>query len=571
MIKRGLIFAGFVTVFALQQANAANLWEVYQQAQKSDPTYQAAVATQMSEAELVPSSMAALLPQVNFTGDASLAKARTYNNTPTASGKYTTNSRAYEYKLKLTQTVFNITNWKELAAAENSVKAAGATLNAAAQSLMQRTASAYFAVLQAQEILRYTGANKRALYQQYIQAQQSYKVGVKTITDVYQARSDYETAVSAYISAKNDVANKFEDLRAVTGVLYHKLTPLKDNLPLVNPQPANIDEWVDIAIKQNWSLIAARYTALAAHDTIQAKHGGHFPTADLFAQYDKSFTNSFSRGLTYGMGPTAGVEFSLPIFSGGSVNSDVRKAIADYENASQQQEKTHRDVINNTRQSYLGVLTGISTIRANKRAVIFNRSSLHGTQEEYKVGTQTMVDVLIALEKLYAAQQTYVNSRYDYINSLISLKIAAGTISADDLVRINSWLQYSRKVVKRKPAVKRKSVVKRKPVAKRKSMVKRKPVVKRKSVAKRKSVVTKKLATTAKTRRKLSRDYEYIQVGAYRTRAHANQIANLVRSKTGLPFEISAIKQKGLTLYRVRIGPISKTKVAHVVEQLHTI
>ncbi|MGD9109173.1 MAG: TolC family outer membrane protein, partial [Gammaproteobacteria bacterium] len=446
MIKRIIIFCiGIIAFLLIQQAEAANLWQVYQQAVKSDPTYQAAIAVQMSKAEEVPINLALLLPQLNLDGNAHGGKGKIYTNTPTAYRKYSHGSRGYEYSLRLTQSVFNITYWSNLASAKNTVKAANATFNAAAQDLMQRTSSAYFAVLQSKEILRYTKANRNALYQQYMQAFQQYKVGVKTITDVYQARAQYESAISSYISAKNDVADKFEDLRAITGILYKNLTPLKSNLPLVNPQPNNIDQWVSVAIKQNWSLIAARYTTLSAHDQIMSERGGHFPTADLYASYDKTYANTFSHGTTYTVsGPEAGIEFKFPIFSGGGVSASVRQAIANYEDYSQKQEQTYRNTVNQTRQSFLGVLTGISTIKANQRAVVSSESSLKGTEEEYKVGTQTMVDVLVAQEKLYLAQKTYVNSRYDYVNSLINLKLYAGTLSTDDLAKINNWLQYPR-------------------------------------------------------------------------------------------------------------------------------
>ena len=547
MIKRIIVFFVGVaaTVLIVQQAAAADLWQVYQQALKSDPTYQAAIATQMNKAEAVPLNLALLLPQLNFDGKASASKSEHYTNTPTQYSKYNASSRGYEYELKLTQTIFDITNWKNLAAARNSVRAANAAFNAASQSLMQRTTSAYFAVLQSQEKLRYTKANKNAVYQQYMQAFQGYKVGVKTITDVYQARAQYEGTVSQYISAKNDLANKFEDLRAITGVLYKKLTPLKDNLPLINPQPNNIDKWVDAAIKQNWELIAARYTALAAHDTITAKQGGHLPTANLFAEYGKTYADSFSRGKGYTVtNPAAGIEFKMPILAGGGVSAAVRQAIANYEYYSQQQEKTYRNTVNQTRQSYLGVLTGISTIKSNRRAVVANKSSLRGTQEEYKVGTQTMVDVLLALEKLYEAQKTYVNSRYDYINSLINLKLSAGTLSTDDLVKVNSWLRYAHT---RRGAVKKRRVVR----------------------AASKPIRVK--AHKVHKAHKLSKDYEYVQVGAYSTLARANKVAHLVHNKTKLSFIVSPVKRKTGTLYRVRIGPVHKKDVDKLIKQLHSL
>lgn len=438
--------------FGVTGASAADLMAVYQQALRSDPTFQAAYSTEMSEAEAVPENFAALLPQISATGSATWSRFKTASDNYTSGANHTgttlditTKRRTTDLNLSVTQTLFDFTDWMNLSSARASVKAAKATYNAAAQSLMQRVAQAYFNVLEAQDILRYTLAEKRAFYQEYQQARERLKVGVTTITDVDNAKASYDGAIADYITAKNDLANKKEDLIAITGQDNRFLAALKKTIPLITPRPRSINDWVATGIRQNWDYTAARYTALAAHRAIYAASGGHMPTLTASAEYDNQLVRTYrGKGRTRTKGPSVEVGFSLPIFSGGSVNSAVRKALADYETATHEQEQAYRTVVNDTRNSYRGVQSGISTVRAQRQVVVSNRSSLDGTQEGYKVGTRTMVDVLLAEKALYQSQKNYAAARYNYVMSLIALKQAAGTLSEDDLQKINKWLYSSR-------------------------------------------------------------------------------------------------------------------------------
>jgi outer membrane protein len=440
----------FLVGSVAQAASGASLWDTYQQATKSDPTFQAAFSTELSAAEAVPQYRAALLPQVNLTQNVAWSrshiKSDNYNTTVTGEEKVdqTFGARSTDFTLSLSQQIFDWTSWLSLVQASDSVKAAKATYNSAAQDLMVRTSSAYFNVLLAQDVLAATKAEKRALEEEYKKAKQSFDVGVSTITDVYNAKAAYDGAISDYVTAQNKLADAKEDLRAITGDVYGYLDPLNDKIPLKNPDPSDIDQWTQTAIGQSWDLKAATYSAQALRAAISAAVGGHLPTVTAVANYGNQFTrNSDSLGYTRTRGPEAEIDLALPLYSGGAVSSSVRKAMADYDTAVQNQEKAHRTVISNARKSYLGVMTGITKVQATQQMIVSDRSSLEGMQEGYKVGTRTMVDVLNAQKTLYNALKEYAAARYGYVNSIIALKQAAGTLNEKDISEINGWLKLN--------------------------------------------------------------------------------------------------------------------------------
>jgi outer membrane protein len=65
---------------------------------------------------------------------------------------------------------------------------------------------------------------------------------------------------------------------------------------------------------------------------------------------------------------------------------------------------------------------------------------LTATEAGYEVGTRTAVDVLNARRTLVQAQTDYSGSRYDFIVSIIQLRLAAGNLDRAQLTQINGWL-----------------------------------------------------------------------------------------------------------------------------------
>ena len=79
-------------------------------------------------------------------------------------------------------------------------------------------------------------------------------------------------------------------------------------------------------------------------------------------------------------------------------------------------------------------------MQALRQALESNQTSLKATEAGYDVGTRTSVDVLNARRLLVQAQTDYSTSRYDYIVSVLQLRLAAGNLDRAQLQEINNWL-----------------------------------------------------------------------------------------------------------------------------------
>ena len=325
--------------------------------------------------------------------------------------------------------------------AKAQVKAAAATYAAAAQDLMLRTASAYFDVLQAEDTLRYTEAEKAATARELDQAQQRYQVGLDAITDVYNAQASYDAILAREIANKNDILNAREKLREITGVYYENLATLKPNMPLLTPVPNNINTWVNAAVMQNITLQGANYTVIAARENIRVNFAGHMPILDAIASYQRSKpSNQVFIAPSNSESEQGGLQLSLPIYQGGLVTAQTQQAKYDYQKSIADREDIYRQVYVNTRQSFNNIIAGISKIKADRQTIISNQSSVDSTEAALQVGTRTIVDLLNAQQNLFAAESILSQDQYAYLINTLNLKSLAGTLSAIDLMKINRLL-----------------------------------------------------------------------------------------------------------------------------------
>ncbi|BEM34989.1 outer membrane channel protein TolC [Serratia sp. Lou2A] len=430
----GLSLGGFSAM-----SQAENLLQVYKQARESNPDLRKSAADRDAAFEKINEARSPLLPQLN------LGAGYNYNNGYRDSNGV--NSNVSNASLTLTQTIFDMSIWRQLTLQEKTAGISDVTFQTAEQQLILNTATAYFNVLSAIDTLSYTQANKQAVYRTLDQTTQRFNVGLVAITDVQNARSAYDTVLAAEVTARNNLDNALEALRQITGAFYPELASL--NTDRFNTQrPEAVNNLLKEAEARNLSLLSARLSQDLAREQIRAAQTGYMPTINLNAstgitntRYNGSATGANSRFTNSDAGQNqVGVSVSVPLYSGGATNSQVEQAQYGFVGASEQLESAHRGVVQTVRSSFNNVNASISSINAYKQAVISAQSSLDAMEAGYQVGTRTIVDVLNATSTLYNAKQQLSSARYTYLINQLNIKSALGTLNQNDLLTLNGAL-----------------------------------------------------------------------------------------------------------------------------------
>lgn len=444
-------------------ADTANLIDVYQRALQNDPVIREAEANRLATLENKPQARAVLLPQLTASGALDrLDTERTGttlqrvdpndpNSDLVAVGTTTTGDgiKSTQYQIRLTQTLFRWDRWVGLQRADKQVTQAEIEFKGAQQDLLARTVQRYFDVLAAEDTLEAAEATLEAFSRQLEQADKRFEVGLIAITDVQEARAARDQASAAVIAAKRSLATSREFLRELTGESYGNLAEPGKDIPLKSPEPASEQDWVNAALQQNLRLISARLQTDIAKDDIRVARSGHLPTLDLVAthNYDQDEGDAATRGRLFAgladlesESDVIGLQVTVPIFSGGATQSQVRQRVYLHRAARERSERAARETEREARDAYLGVLSEISRVQALRQAVESSQTALQATEAGFEVGTRTTVDVLESRRNLFDAQTTYARSRYDYIINLLRLKLATGSLEEKDLQTVNSWL-----------------------------------------------------------------------------------------------------------------------------------
>jgi len=420
-------------------ARAADLVQIYDLALSSDPTLREAEQQLYSTREVRPQARALLLPNFGVTGSVDYNNVKSQGDSQLA-GNFNRNDtfQTSSVSAVLSQSVYDRGDWMRLRQADDTIAQAQAEYQNAQIDLMVRTTQAYFEVLRAADGVRVGEALVAADERQLEQSKQRFEVGLVAITDVNDNQAAYDRSRANLISGRNELDNAWEALRRIVGPIKVPLARLGDRLPLVPPQPNEIDVWAETALTNNYGIAAAKAAAEAARKNIEVQRSGYYPSIDMQAGYDVSRTGrEFGTDTDSGF---IGLNVNIPIYQGGAVASQTRQAGYDFRASQDRLDQQRRAVMNQVKDAFRGILSSISDVQARQAAIVSARSSLESTEAGLEVGTRTQVDVLNAQRNLFQAEFDYLSARYNYIINGILLHQATSTLSRETLAKANAWL-----------------------------------------------------------------------------------------------------------------------------------
>ena len=425
--------------------NADNLLDIYNEALINDPTYKAAEFSYLADKEIVVQGRSALLPSLTLSGSTNWNE---YYQNKELQQEYNT----FSTTARLSQPLFRLDTWFSYKQSKSLTNAAEADFAFEQQNLLVRTAELYFGVLRAIDNLNAAVSEEKAIKKQLDQAKQRFEVGLSAITGVQEAQLAYDLSKASRINLEGRLYSSREALNALIGREIFSLDELGNSLLIETPNPTSKEEWVKLALSNNYQLKAALLRKDAARNNAKSSSSNHLPKIDIVGTKSESETNQFNyEGINInGQGIPVpeltgrrnfAIQFSVPIFQGGAVNSQRKQAYSQYERVNENTLFTQRRIIQEVRSEFSNVITLVANVTAQKQAVVSATSALEATQVGYKVGTRNVVDLLQAEKNLYAAEKNLANAKYDYILANLRLALSSGTITPGDLVKINNLLK----------------------------------------------------------------------------------------------------------------------------------
>jgi len=436
------LLSALLGLLVCQGAQAMDLLDLYERAREFDPVFQAARYERAVADQVLRESQAGVRPEfsADLEGRKTYQDIRESENFLFQVGR--TDYLSDRFALSLVQPVYRSDAFRRIPQARAEVRQAESSFDAAEQDLMFRLAQAHFNYLAALDNLEFATAERRAIRQQLEESEERLGLGLTTLTDVHDARAKSALAEADEIEALDILEDNRRAIAEITGMIPTDLSVLGETFPIVEPDPPNVEFWVEAALFQNPAVKALEEAAEIAQREINVQRGAHLPRVDLVASFDNSDTG----GTVFGGGnhivsTELALRVGIPIYNGGRTSALTERAALTHQIALQELEREKRRIERETRTSFQQVVSGVTRVRALEKSVFSHEAALAAKDEGLRSGLNTGRDVLDARRDLFLVKRDLTQARYLYILNRLRLKQVTGILHVDDLKQVNAYLQ----------------------------------------------------------------------------------------------------------------------------------
>ncbi|MBC7906454.1 MAG: TolC family outer membrane protein [Rhodospirillaceae bacterium] len=406
-----------------QSVRAETLEDVMASAYNTNPTLEARRARLRATDEGVPQALANWRPTVSVTGE--VGRGSYYSNqsldreqwrTP-RSGSFNVTQPLYRGGRTVAQTQ----------QAEAAVLGERALLQATEQTVLLNAATAYLNVVRDESVLKLNINNEQVLRRQLEAAQERFRVGEITRTDVSQAEARLARATADRVAAEGVLQNSRANFINVVG-----RAPEAPEAPkTATVVPASFDELKAVTLTKNPNVIAADWTAQAAKEGIDLVRGELLPTVSVVGSVGRNLHTSSQESESESA--EAKLQVSVPLYEGGGTYSRVRAQKHTYGQRKIEADQARRDSLETATRGWEDLQAARALTRSYESQIRASEMALAGVEEEAKVGSRTVLDVLDAEQELFQARVNMVRAQHDEMVAAFQVKSAVGQMTADGL------------------------------------------------------------------------------------------------------------------------------------------
>lgn len=239
------------------------------------------------------------------------------------------------------------------------------------------------------------------------------KIGNARKLDALQAESSYIKAKML----KSDAEKRLESAKRILllnigiengdniDIFSSDLSPDKDDV-------RNLDQLINATKENNNRIKESKMLLLAKEYELKSKKKEHYPSISAFGVFNRN-------GMIYGLPGVGkfnafGVSLSIPIFSGFKTSYGIDAMESGYESQKYQTASVQKDVLANLMNGYNNLSVAKDNIDATKSVLEINIESEKMVRDGYKMGINSMIDVMNAQSSLMQAMEENINAKYQY-------------------------------------------------------------------------------------------------------------------------------------------------------------
>ena len=242
------------------------------------------------------------------------------------------------------------------------------------------------------------------------------RIGRSRISEVLTVQS----AISTLRAQTEQLQGQLRTAREVFAFLsgLESTTPLRDS-EVMPAKVEPLDEYLARLVLRP-DVKASRQRMTAAQENVSVARGAHLPSVDLNANRYLERTGNL-KDVTWDVQ----IALTLPIYSGGLLQSKVSEAVSQHTQAELSASQVSRQAEQEIRSTYQNVVFNASQLEALEKATDTARKNYEAQRHDYRLGLVTNLDVLQALTTFQENQRALDRARYTAKIDFFRLQAAA--------------------------------------------------------------------------------------------------------------------------------------------------
>ncbi|MFA0751134.1 MAG: hypothetical protein SLRJCFUN_001537 [Candidatus Fervidibacter sp.] len=331
-----------------------------------------------------------------------------------------------ESSLSLSQLLFDTFQTPlQIRQAKAQANAASFTYERTKADIALQVAQQFFTVLQARAQVRLQERVLERARRLLEAAEAGFKAGTVARLDVLRAQVQVRTAEVDLLAAQNQERVAMLTLRNLMGVGDDFLFDIAEPSEEPVAELPSLTQLLAQAFRQRPEVQEAEWQRKSAEAARQLARLAMMPTLTINGSYNRYPTSSRNIDKEW----SVNLVVSYPIFDGGRLRAELTTAELQREQAALTLQRTLNDIRLQVEQAYLNLQNARERLAAAQEAVKEASETARLTEEAYRAGAASLLDVLNAQVALAQAETQELQARYDLRRALFALRHAIGEIT----------------------------------------------------------------------------------------------------------------------------------------------
>ncbi|MCR4819897.1 MAG: TolC family protein [Elusimicrobiales bacterium] len=307
-------------------------------------------------------------------------------------------------------------------------KAGKEELKIAQKETIRQVKQMYYAVLLSKKMVEIQ-RETLDLSKQYLKTiEAKYKQGLSSDLELLRQRVEVLNNEPALTKAENSYEEMLLSFKNLLGMEPDADIELEGGLRCGTTIYANISDLYKKALESRAEYKDLKYMSDLYKEMVVIERAGHYPYLSLFAKQDfmGNTNQAWPKGDENGWNTYGGISLSLPIYSGGSVNSRVEQAKKQSEIIDNNLRNLERGIRIGVKTAWLALNEAASRQESQKTAVEQARKALKATETRFKNGLAGLLDLNDMALAFNKTQTLYSQAAHDTCSAGAQLEWTLG-------------------------------------------------------------------------------------------------------------------------------------------------